>query len=350
MQISNQKIKILIIRRSALGDTIHTLPLAAALREKFPNAQIDWVVESKAAQFILDNPILNNVFIINKKNNILKEFLKLIPKIRNEKYDIAIDTQQLLKSAIILGLSGAKRKIALSDGREFSGIFANEIISTNRRQFDVNYHVVNRNLEIAKYLDADSQNIKFILPEPSQNTINKTKQFLLKLNPDKKTVIISPETTWDNKHWLVQNWQDIIDFLKNKVNIIYTGTNNDNDLSEKILSKFSQDNIINLKGKTNLEELTEIFKCADLVITPDSGSAHIAWATGIPAIITLFFATSAKRTAPFGSKYYSVQANCTCSPCMKKKCKYNGIHQNKCISSINSKEIIKIVNKVLQFE
>ena len=138
------KQKILIIRRSALGDTIHTLPLAKSLREKYPDAQIDWIVEDKAEKFITNNPLLDKVYVIHKKTGGFKEFKALIKQIRAEKYDIAIDTQQLLKSGIILGLSGAKRKIALSDGREFSGIFANEIIKTDRKQFDVNYHVVKK--------------------------------------------------------------------------------------------------------------------------------------------------------------------------------------------------------------
>lgn len=340
------KPKILIIRRSALGDAIHTLPLANALREHFPEAQIDWVVEDKAEKFVTGNPLLNNVYVIHKKTGGFKEFREIIRQIRAEKYDIAIDTQQLLKSGIILGLSGAKRKIALSDGREFSGIFANEIIKTDRKQFDINYHVVKRNLEIAKYLGANGDKIEFQLPPTTENDKLKAKELLKDINPNLKTVIISPETTWVNKHWTVEGWREIISELKGKVNIVYTGTTNDNHLGEKILKGF--DEVINLRGKTTLFELEEVFKLADLVISVDSGSAHVAWATGIPAIITIFFATSANRTAPFGDKYYSVQAEADCSPCMKKACKNK--NKLKCIQEINSQNIVKIAKKVLQFD
>lgn len=340
--------KILIIRRSALGDTIHTLPLAKALRDKFKDARIDWVVEDKAAQFVLNNPLLNKVYIIHKKTGGWKEFLSIIKEIRKENYDIVIDTQQLLKSAVIMGLSGGKRKVALSDGREFSGIFTNEIIKTNRKQFDINYHVIKRNLEIADYFGANSENIDFVLPENSILLKEKAKELLRDLNPDLKTVILAPETTWENKHWTIQGWKDIISYLKGKVNIVYTGTTNDKGLSEKILSGINRNEIVNLRGKTNLSELTEVFNLADLVITPDSGSAHIAWATGKPSVITMFFATSANRTAPFGEKYYSVQAEVNCSPCMKKICKNKD--KNKCITTIKFEEIVKLINKVLQFE
>lgn len=340
------KPKILIIRRSALGDTIHTLPLAKSLREKFPNAQIDWIVEDKAEKFITNNPLLNKVYVIHKKTGGFAEFKQIIKQIRAQKYDIAIDTQQLLKSGVILGLSGAKRKITLSDGREFSWIFANEIIKTNRKQFDINYHVVKRNLEIAKYLGADEEKIEFTLPNTSENDKNKAKDLLNKIDPNLKSVIISPETTWDNKHWTVDGWRKVIEKLSGKVNLVYTGTSDENGLSGKILQGF--DGIINLSGKTNLFELEEVFKLADLVISVDSGSAHVAWATGVPAIITLFFATSSKRTAPFGEKYFSIQAETPCSPCMKRKCKNKII--NECVPTISPEKVISTVNEILKFD
>ncbi len=340
------KPKILIIRRSALGDTIHTLPLAKSLREKFPNAQIDWIVEDKAEKFITNNPLLNKVYVIHKKTGGFAEFKQIIKQIRAQKYDIAIDTQQLLKSGVILGLSGAKRKITLSDGREFSWIFANEIIKTNRKQFDINYHVVKRNLEIAKYLGADEEKIEFTLPNTSENDKNKAKDLLNKIDPNLKSVIISPETTWDNKHWTVDGWRKVIEKLLGKVNLVYTGTSDENGLSGKILQGF--DGIINLSGKTNLFELEEVFKLANLVISVDSGSAHVAWATGVPAIITLFFATSSKRTAPFGEKYFSIQAETPCSPCMKRKCKNKII--NECVPTISPEKVISTVNEILKFD
>ena len=144
--IMNKRIKILIIRRSALGDTIHTLPLLSALKNKYPDSQIDWVVDEKASHFLVNHPLINCVYVLRKKklNKVqsIIDFIKTIKSIRSEKYDIAIDTQQLLKSAVIMGLSGAERKITLSDGREFSYLFANEIIKSPRKQFDIHYHVV----------------------------------------------------------------------------------------------------------------------------------------------------------------------------------------------------------------
>ena len=84
--------KILIIRLSAIGDTIHTLPMVYALKKQFPTCKIGWVVESKAKLFIENNPLIDKCFIINKNQN---NFWEIIKQIRKENYDVALDPQQL---------------------------------------------------------------------------------------------------------------------------------------------------------------------------------------------------------------------------------------------------------------
>lgn len=352
--LKNDIKKILIIRLSALGDAIHTLPLANALRKKYPNIQIDWIVEDKAEKFIVNNPLINNVYVLERKKwkkmgkfAVFKEFFNIIRKIRMEHYDVVIDTQQLFKSSFIMGLSSGRRKLALDGGREFSWIFANEIIATGRKQFDVNYHVVKRNLEIAQYLGCENIEPEFVIPDFEREYSQNIKDIISNLDITKKTILIAPATTWKNKHWSVNAWIDVINEFKENYNIVITATEKEKVLTDKILEKVSNVNITNLTGMTTLADIVYICKNVDLVISPDSGSAHIAWAVSHPKIITLFFATSSKRTAPYGEKYFSVQTKSECSPCMKKHCKLK-TNKNKCIGEIFSEEIINIVKKVLQ--
>lgn len=353
--LKNSEIKkILIIRLSALGDSIHTLPLANALRKKYPDIQLDWVVEDKAEKFIVNNPLLNNVYVLERKKwkslpkiQVLKEFFCLIKQIRKEKYDVIVDTQQLLKSAMIMQLSNGTRKIALDGGREFSWLFANEIIKTGRKQFDINYHVVKRNLEIAKYLGCEEIEPRFVIPDFSDEYSNEIVNTIDNLDKTKKTIVIAPATTWVGKHWTVQGWVDVIEKFKNSCNIIITATEKERVLTEEILSQIKNGNIIDLTGKTSVSDIVYICKNADLIISPDSGSAHIAWASNCKSIITLFFATSANRTAPYGCNYYSLSASTSCSPCMKKHCKDKKA-KNRCINTINSEKLINIMKKVLQ--
>ena len=337
--------KILIIRLSALGDTIHTLPLLSAIKKQYPNAIVDWIVQQKASKFILNNPLINKVYVLpNKPKH--KEFWQIISEIQKENYDIVIDTQQLLKSGIILHFSKGKRKITLDKGREFSHIFANEIIKTGKELFDINFHVVERNLLIAKYLGCEDLSINFSTPNFEQEYSEEVKTTIENLDKTKKTIVLAPTTTWDNKHWIIQGWVDVIKEFENNYNIILTADKNGAKTVEEIITKSESKNLINLANKTTLSDLIYIFQNTDVLLSPDSGSAHVAWACGNCKIITLFFATSKNRTAPFGDNYYSFNANIDCAPCMSKKCRKN--NKNECISKINSSEIINILKKVLQ--
>ncbi len=352
MEDLNNK-KVLIIRLSAIGDTIHTIPLANALRKKYPDIILDWIIEDKASKFVVNNPLINRVCIIPKSKwkaskNKLKnffEFLDIIKKIRKEKYDIVIDTQQLLKSAVIMGLSGAKRKIALDGGRELSWIFSNEIIKTGRKLFDLYYHVVKRNLELAKYLGCDDLTPSIVIPDLKCS--DEIKYEIDNLDKSKKTIVISPATTWENKHWHIKGWVDVINAFKDEYNIVITASEKEKKYTSQILSFVIGGNIIDLSGRTTIEDLIYIYKNSNLVLSPDSGSCHIAWASGADKIVSLFFATSASRTKPLGDNYYSVSSELECSPCMKKKCSLNG-DKNLCMYSLKSDKVIQILKKVLQ--
>ena len=340
--------KILIIRLSAIGDTIHTLPMIYALKKQYPACEIGWVVENKAKMFVENNPLINKCFVIDKKRN---NFFKIIKQIRKEKYDIALDPQQLLKSGIILGLCGAKRKITLSGGRELSWIFANEIVKAKTKLFDINYHVVKRNLELCEYLGCKTEEISFPMPELTKEEKEVTKSLLPENG--KPVVALSPATTWRNKHLPAEFWVNVVNHISQKADIIFTGSIKDINLINNIIEKSENKDVINLAGETDLLELKELFSGCRLVITPDSGSAHIAWAAKKPYVLTLFCSTSAKRTGPFDNlkeeetKYFSIQSGAKCSPCMKKKCK-NLKDKDSCVNEFYTDSIFKLIDNILK--
>ncbi|HUU39927.1 MAG TPA: glycosyltransferase family 9 protein, partial [Desulfatiglandales bacterium] len=121
---------ILIIKLSAIGDVIHSLPLLEVLRGRFPSAKIDWVVEEDASNVLEDHPCIDQLFIFPRKSW-LKRFIRkgefiavkneassFFRQLKNRKYDIVIDLQGLLKSGILTFLVRGKRKIGLNGARE----------------------------------------------------------------------------------------------------------------------------------------------------------------------------------------------------------------------------------------
>ncbi len=349
--------KVLILRLSALGDTIHTLPAAYAIKKTYPDCEIGWVVEDKAQLFIKDNPLIDHCYVIPKKQwkkrgilslENIKEFKNIIEQINKENYDVVLDTQQLFKSASLLPFLNIKRKITLTGGREGSRFFSNEIYPEYHKLFDPEYHVVKRNLEFAQHIGADTSEVKIILKEAACEIKTKIDELLSNTDLNKKTVVISPATTWENKHWAEMHWKDTIKWLKDKANIIFTGMEADKALIERILEDTDCNSYINLAGKTNLEELAEVFRRAHIVISPDSGSAHIAWAVSKPVIITLFSATAERRSAPFGENCYVLAPQLECRPCLKKKCRLkNKQDKNKCCSLVTAEDLIQLLQKLL---
>ncbi|OGI22725.1 MAG: hypothetical protein A2287_02880 [Candidatus Melainabacteria bacterium RIFOXYA12_FULL_32_12] len=347
------KPKILIVRLSAIGDVIHSLPVLHALRRKFPNAYIGWLVEDKAAEILLGNSLIDQVYVLPKKKwksqgftlKTCKEFLEFIKTIKNEKFDIAIDLQELFKSGILTYLSGAKRRIAHAKTREFADIFINEKLKAHNI-FDPNKPVIERYLETAQHLEAPTDEIKFSLPPINQQIKDTVSGLLKNLDKDKPIVILAPATTWPSKHWLESYWSELLDRLAPDNNVIFIGSSQDIALINKITSEANTDNYLSLAGKTSLLELIELFNRTDIVIAPDTGPAYIANATDKPAIIMISGSTSYKRTFPYGEKHTAIAANLPCQPCHKKRCLKKDYHME-CMKKVTPDKIFRIFNEKL---
>jgi len=345
----DKKTKILIVRLSAIGDVIHSLPILNALRKKFPDANISWVVEDKAADILLNNPLINKVFVIPKqrwkkegfslKNT--REFLDIVSSIRKEKFDIAIDLQELFKSGIITYLSGAERRIAHAKTREFADIFVNEKLKAHDI-FDPNKMIIERYLEPANYLGAPVEEIKFSLPPVNDETKAYIDTLLQNIDKSKPVIVFSPATIWPTKHWIESYWGELLEKLSSDNNIIFIGSTNDKALINRITTKTNTQNFISIAGKTTILDLIELFNRTDILVTPDTGPAHIANATGKPVIISIFGSTSYKRSAPYGEKHTALSAELSCQPCFKRKC-YKKSCQMECMKKITPNEVFDII-------
>ena len=127
--------------------------------------------------------------------------------------------------------------------------------------------------------------------------------------------------------------------------IIFTGGPNDNEL----INYISSGRFLNLAGKTDIIELMELFSRADLVIAPDSGSAHLAWAARKPAVITIFTCTPKDVLAPYGnnSKYIALGGEgLSCQPCFKRKCHLRK-NIDACTNFPSPSEVLKVIDSLI---
>ena len=342
----NDKDKILIVRLTALGDCIHTIPLACAIKKQYPNIFIGWAVSEKCKDIIINNPIIDKVHLIPKNNK--KAYNSVIREIKDENYTVSIDSQELLKSAWVSFLSGAKYKLAHDKSREFSHFFANKKLQAIPL-FDNSRHVIERNLDFARFLGINNPIVDFVLPETTQEDLKYVENLLKSTDMTKPTVTIAPATTWVTKYWKKEYWAEVLNFLNDKVNIIFTGSQADKNYVKEIIELTKNVNCIDLTGQTNILQLKTLFEKSDIVITPDSGSAHLAAVTKKPIVITLFGATSNIRNGAFGEKHFNLTANLQCQPCNKKVCKYTK-SVPECIKALKPQLVIEKLQSILKNE
>ncbi len=338
---------ILIVKLSAIGDVIHTLPSLAALRKLYPDAHITWVVEEAAAGLVQNHPHLNTVLISRRKSWLkdfsngeicrpLREIRSFLRELRTRPYDLVIDFHGLFKSALIVLLSSGKRKLGYDSLQELSGLFYNEKIPE-----DMNKHAVDRYLDFPRYRGAKIVSPEFTLP--SDNDAKARVQSTLENNglENKKFIAINPVAYWETKLWDNEKFARLADAIIAKLNIEVVFTGSEKGSIEKILTLMKSKGG-NLGGETTLTELAYLYKKALLVITTDSGPMHLAAAVGTP-VIALFGPTDPKRTGPYGEGHTIISTDLPCSPCFLKNCS-----TKKCMQDISPQQVMAAIEERLK--
>lgn len=321
---------ILIVKTSAIGDVIHTLPALSCLRNKYPKARIDWLVEEAASEVVIGHWAVDKVLVsrrqewlrLYKQGNRLaawRGFWAFVRELRLTEYDLLIDFQGLLKSGIFVFLARAKRKAGFGRGMEHaegSWLFLNERIPP----VDMNHHALKRELMLLETLGIPCQEVIFDFPI-GDDCLKQAEALLLESGVDlqRPLVAINPMTTWSTKHWYADRFAKVADQLcAMGLTVVFTGGHHDLSDIETILAGMTGQ-AINMAGKTTLKTLAAIYQKAALVITTDTGPMHLAAAVGTP-VVALFGPTAQWRTGPYGSKHQIVRLETPCGPCFKRVC------------------------------
>jgi lipopolysaccharide heptosyltransferase I len=347
----NKSEKILITRLSAIGDVIHALPVAYAVRKKYPEAQIDWLVEAKAYPLVKLNPYLDNVILLPRKQwremlshdffGAVKSFFKFFRKMKKEKYDINLDLHGLFKSALSSFLIKPGLRIGPADGRELSTLFYQAKIDVPAKKM----HKIERNLHLASALEAETDEVNYGLKMTPVIRSRVSRLFEVeKIDQSKKLVVINPFTTWESKNWFLERYFQLAnELIKAGYYVVFTGGPGDKEAIDSF-EALDKGSYTNLAGKTDLEELTEVYNRASLYIGGDTGPTHLAAAVGLN-VISLMGPTDPNTHGPYGEGHTVIQDNSLeCIRCWDRHCS----RKMQCMKSITVEQVLRIAKQKLE--
>ncbi|WP_323659550.1 lipopolysaccharide heptosyltransferase I [Aliarcobacter butzleri] len=284
--------RIAIIKLSAMGDIIHAMVALQYIKRKYPNLQIDWFVESTFAPILENNPDINQIIkldlksIKKDKKEIINQ-IKLIKKYEKNFYDLVIDAQGLIKSAIVSFFLG-KNRVGFSKNstREKLASF----FYTKKVDIAYDKNAIERNVKVlSQALNFDIAKDDILNKKPFLFYKNENEVIYEYLSKDKKNVLFVIGASWPSKMYSKEKFAKIINNLDENC-LITWGNEAEKDIAD-FIANISKAKVL---PKLDLNSLKAIMSKVDLVIGNDTGPTHMAWALNIPSI-TLFGNTPGYR-------------------------------------------------------
>jgi heptosyltransferase I len=265
--------RILVVRLGAMGDVIHALPAVATLKHSFPHSRVSWVLRSRWIPLVEGNPFVDEIIPFDRT---MRGIGSAWRRLRAERFNIAVDLQGLIQSALVAEVSRAD-KIVGFDRSQAAERWASLVYST--AVVTSGAHIVDRNLELVAAAGASSILRAFPLPEG-------TPEGRL---PDGRFVLASPLAGWGAKQWPLERFEELAKLLD--LPLVVNGAPDSADALRRIRGAH-----VHISGIAGLIDAT---RRAHAVVGVDSGPMHLAAALGKSGI-AIFGATDPARNGPYG--------------------------------------------------
>lgn len=327
----------LIVRLGALGDIVHAMPAAAALRAAFPDGRIDWLVEAK------HRALVDLVTVIDRTVTLARPspsgWLAAARRLRQSRYDVAFDLQGLLKSAVLARASGAARVIGFSIWHLREKTARPFYSSTDAGSGSApEGHVIRKNLHLLLAAGVNDDRIVFPLahvPSPALDRIRAE----LEAAP---FALINPGAAWPNKRWPPERFGEVASFLRDVrglASIVLWGPGEESLAGSVVAASGGS---ARLAPPTTLADLLELSRAASLMISGDTGPLHIATAAGTPTV-ALFGPTDPARNGPWLPEDVSVSRFGACGCHYDRRC-----HERTwCLADVSVAEVTAAIQQRL---
>ena len=341
--------KILIVRLSSIGDIVHTLPALVALRRHFPDARIDWLVESRFRDILLDNPQLDELLEIDTlgwrdrptSRAAWAGMLGMLRTLRARRYDVVLDIQGTLKSSVFAFMARGERRIGFAK-RELREPLARLFPAERFVPRATKPHVVYRNLALLAALGIETEEAEFPIAIP-ESLEEEADRALARLGIS-SYVALNPGASWRTKRWSPEKFGELAAQIRAEqglASLVMWGPA-EREIADRVV-RHSKEAAI-LAPQTSVREMLPYLRRARLLVSGDTGPLHIAAALGV-RVIGIYGPTIPARNGPFGTDDPVISKSVPCGPCHKRRCPG---FDNVCLESIEVSEVHAALAQVLQ--
>lgn len=329
---------VLIVKLSSIGDVVHALPVASALKRRYPSLRITWAVEQWTAPLLAGHPAIDRLVVFpsmmqwpTRPGVWWKEARAAVQSLRQEPYDAALDLQGLAKSAIITQLSRAPIRIARAGQREGA-----HFVSTGVPLPAEPIHAVDEYLLVADALGAPVDPVEFGLTASAEARASVTRLLEAQgVPPDRRLIVVNPSAAQSWKHWAGERWSEVIDHLADSGSVIVIGSPTQAQAHREIVAG-ARRRPVDLTGQTTLADVIALLQRAALHLAPDTGTVHIAVALGTP-VVAIHGPTSRVRVGPYRQPASAIGHDDLCGRGCPARCR----HGRRCLDAVTVDEVLQ---------
>ena len=311
--------RIALIKPSALGDIVHSLPVLTALRHRFPNAHIAWIVNRGYAALLEGHPDLDQVIPFDRGaaqaglGRMIWTSLGFLGRLRAQRFDLVIDLQGLLRTGLMTLTTGAKRRVGLSSAREGASWAYTDHIAVRHEGM----HAVDRYWLVAEALGIAPKEIRFHVP-----IAEAARQWALTRLQEwpRPWLMLGAGARWLTKRWPTPHFAALARKAQQRFGgtAVFVGGAEETPRAQQIAALLAGPSC-DLTGKTGLPELAAVLSFADVMIANDTGPLHLAVALGRP-VIAPFLCTQVRLTGPYARPGSAVATTVYCAGSLLKRC------------------------------
>ena len=339
--------KIVVRGTNWVGDAVMTIPALRELRRIFPEAAITLHTRSWARGIFDDADFIDKILTFEPEKSVIKTVFAQAKVLRNERFDLAVLLPNSFESALAARLGNVKKRFGYArDARSFLLTGAVEIPAWKTEKHEVFYYL-NLIAEIEnEYFGTNtvSENEPRFNLTVSAERKSRARKILEENGVDssKNLIAFCPGSTNSRaKRWQTTSYAALNDRIQNELsaNVILIGADNESDVSNEVAAKSNIKPLI-LTGKTDLAQATAILSLCDLLVSNDTGPAHIAAALDTKTVV-IFGPTNPLTTQPWNASI--IRNDVECSPCMLRDCPID----HRCMTRISADDVFKVVKEKL---